>query len=219
MKTWLHFIGKQYYSEKSFRAEGLKYGVTRRIAPLAAKQMSYGDRVLLGINDGKSAVLFGSFVIETISGMGQEATVALGQRCTLKQVSGGGRLVNRGCGSYVEGPTWSLGGPITIEELIEISLKAGGDNKFMVGGEFEDLDRVRLKSMRFAQGFRPFNYGKFLMRYAQTKGQGPKLPHIEGQFYVTDAEVTDEEKQWEAKVSTKLIERRLFQQISGYAKK
>ena len=227
MTTWIHFIGQQYYSEKSFKAEALKYGVTRRISPLAAKQMSYGDRVLLAINDGKSAVLFGSFIVETLSGLGEEATQALKDRCTLTQVAQGGRIVLRGCGSYVEGPTWHMNSPISFDEIIETATEAGGENKFMLGGEFEDISRVRLQSMRFSQGFRPFNFGRFLMQYAQadeaiTRPRSvrvTKIPKVKGQFYVTDIEVTDEEKATAAKVSTKLIEKRLFQQVSGYAKK
>jgi len=220
MVTWIHFIGQQYYTEKTFKVEGLKYGVTRRVSPLAAKQMSYGDRVLLAINDGKSAVVFGSFLITTLSGMGEEATKALGEQCDLVMLTGGGRKVVRGCGTYVEGPTWILGCPLTIDEIIAVATEAGGDNKFMVGGDFEDTDRVRLKNMRFAQGFRPFNYGKFLMSYAAASAVGQKkVPSVEGQFYVTDVEVTDEQKAVEAKVSTKLIEQRLFQQVSGYSKK
>jgi hypothetical protein len=217
MTTWIHFIGQQYYSEKSFKAEALKYGVTRRISPLAAKQMTYGDRVLLAINDGKSAVLFGSFIVETLSGLGEEATQALKDRCTLTQVAAGGRIVRRGCGSYVEGPTWHMNSPISFDEIIETATEAGGENKFMLGGEFEDISRVRLQSMRFSQGFRPFNFGRFLMDYA--RAAVAKLPKVKGQFYVTDIEVTDEEKATAAKVSTKLIEKRLFQQVSGYAKK
>ena len=220
MQTWIHFIGKQYYTEKSFQVEGREYGVTRRISPQTAKQMAYGDRVLLAINDGKSAVLFGSFIVQTLSGMGEEAKAALANECTLTMVSAGGKMVSRGCGSYIEGPTWALGCPISMEEIVALATEAGGDNKFMVGGDLEALDRVRMKSMRFAQGFRPFNYGKFLMRYGEAKAKaGAKLPSVPGQFYTVDVEITDEEKAVAAKVSTKLLERRLFQQVSGYAKK
>lgn len=221
MKTWIHFIGKSYYTETSFKKEAKEYGVTRRVSPKTLGQMAYGDRVMLAINDGKSAVMFGYFHVETISGLSLQACQSIGSSHQLVRVSTGGRTVSRGCGSYTEGETYafSVGSRMTLGEIAEETKGMG--SQLMVGGEFHDMKRSRMKSMRFAMGFRPFNYTNFLRQVAYATAPGRwahgSLVAVKGQFYVSDT-IEGMADDGDQKVDYTLVEKRL-QIVVGYAKK
>ncbi len=163
MKTWIHFIGKEYYkTPREFINEAKAVGVTRRVSRKQLRQMNYGDRVMLAMNDGKSSILIGKFIVSVISGMSSEESAMLADEVTLIPVSAGGMVVNRGCGSYCQGPTFVMKERKSISEVLDIVEEAKEKGKMMVGGEYQPVKKVRLKSMRLSRGFRPFNYEKFL---------------------------------------------------------
>lgn len=187
---WLHFIGRSYYTEASFRREGKRFGVTRRVARDVLARMKYGDTVWLAINDGKSSVLFGKFVIETLSGLSVEESELLRKRFALRVVAAGGEHVERECGDYEAGPTWAVmdpsGAPATIAGTLEAIRSASiVPGKLMVGGEFIDVPRVRLRDMRYRQGFRPFDADAFTasVEVATRADRGKRVPAVRGHFY------------------------------------
>jgi hypothetical protein len=106
--------------------------------------------------------MFGKFVVNSLSGLSAEEAALLGQLFDLEQVSDGGLMVSRGCGSYIQGATFVVksktGEPVTLQQALEAIEPAVEKGKLMVGGDFIPADhRVRLKDMPFNQGFRPFD--------------------------------------------------------------
>ncbi len=180
MTTWLHFVGRAYYSRAKFEKEARRYGITRRVSLQQLKRMKFGERVLLAMVDGKSSVAFGSFIITTLSGLSREATDAVAEKYTVEQVSAGGVRVKRGCGSYIEGATYNV--DATLEQVLEVIEHLDNPGKLMVGGAFESTPSpvVRLKDIRHQQGFRPFDWGGFL---ADVAAADPKKPTVRGHFY------------------------------------
>lgn len=183
----MHFIGKSYYSRGSFIREAKKYGITRRVALNVLKKMSWGDRVLLAIMDGKTPVIFGEFRIERISGLSSEVMKVIAEKGLLEsQTDPGGIVVRRGCGSYVAGPTYSV--RTTIEQIAKIIENEENPGKPMVGGKFIPHPLVRLKDLKFRQGFRLFNYEAFAEAYKAEKEKAPlrTIPAVRGLFYVKE---------------------------------
>lgn len=192
MKTWLHFVGRQYYSRGRFAKEAKKYGVTRRISLRDVKKMAFGDMVLLAMMDGKSPVIFGSFVIEKISGLSPEASVVVRERFANEMVSEGGRLVERGCGKYIEGCCYAVKAPLRdIVDVLEELKEQGKDiGRPMVGGKFEPHKLVRLKDVPFRQGFREIDYDRLLNDigfFLSTENKKAPIT-LRGQYYTSGSE-------------------------------
>jgi hypothetical protein len=177
-------VGRSYYSAASFEKEAKTFGITRRVSRTALKKMEYGDTVWLAIPDGKSVVMFGKFVVSSVSGLSGEEANLMATLFDLEQVSAGGAMVSRGCGSYIQGATFVIrskdGKPVTIEQLLETIEPAEEKGKLMVGGDFVAVERVRLKDMKFNQGFRPFDANTYSAEVAKLNG-GPKA--VKGFYY------------------------------------
>lgn len=199
MKTWLHFVGRQYYSKAKFVKEAKQYGVTRRVSLQQLKKMAYGDMVLLAMMDGKSPVVFGSFVIEKISGLSPAASAAVREKFKYEVVSEGGGLVVRGCGMYIEGAKYVI--KAALRDVVDVleELKGQGEDIGlpMVGGRFEPHKLVRLKDIPFRQGFREIDYDKMLSDigfFLSTEGK--KVPvTLRGQYYVTNEDIESSEQE------------------------
>jgi len=197
VRTWLHFIGGQYYTLDSFVKEAEAEGVTRRVSPQVAEKMSYGDRVLLAMKRGKTPVAFGWFNIERLTGLGDAAMDAIwaeqysDKEWSVEDLGGGGKAVTRGCGSYVTGPSLLIDRdlPEIMSALADMTAKEIGS--LMVGGEFHDHPLVRLKDIPFRQGFRLFDYESFVAQALEeqmrlTDNDISHLPALYGQFYGDD---------------------------------
>lgn len=185
MNTWLHFIGKQYYTQASFVKEAKRYDITRRVSVKQLERMRFGDRVLLAMVDGASAVAFGSFIITTLSGLSAEAKRVIADKFELVCVDMGGTSVRRGCGSYMTGGTYAIKGA-DLPEILEALKGLENPGKLMVGGKFESTPSpvVRLKDIRHQQGFRPFDFGAFL---ADVASADKDHPVVRGHFYADAA--------------------------------
>jgi len=181
---WIHCIGRLYYSVKKFITEANRYGVTRRIAPQILMRMSLNDEVFLSISEGKGQLVFGKFVVNGVSGLTPEAVNYLREKGAIgEQLYEGGRVINRGCGSYVEGPTYKL--ETSISEVGKLIKGSKIKTPLMVMGSFEQVQNFILEDVPFRPGFRPFDYESF---------QGAKpikfkkgLPVYSGQFYAESA--------------------------------
>ena len=197
MKTWLHFIGRQYYSKAKFIKEARRYGITRRVALQVMKKMEFGDLVLLAMRPTKAAKapeIFGSFEIEAVSGLSPEASAAIRERFRWRLVDNGGRVIGRGCGRYIEGPCYVLENAtlreiaMILEELKEQGIDIG---RPMVGGSFEPHRPVQLKSIPFRQGFRLFDYDRLLQDTGFSLSTMQEPVTVSGQYYVKDGETKD----------------------------
>ena len=184
MKTWIHFIGRKYYPTiATFEAEARQHGITRRIALKTMERMSFGDRVLLAMQDGKSSRIFGQFTITTVSGITPDFARIAGVTITNQ----GGAQVDRGCGSYVTGPTYSLPPDRSLADLAQDLDGAKDGSKPMIGGRYQAQSQVRMRNLPFAQGFRPFDYDKWqtaLLSYlpvhlgGTAQGAGSSIPRL-----------------------------------------
>lgn len=211
MTTWLHFVGKSYYaSEGRFEREAKRYGITRRVSLKTLAAMAWGDRVYLAQKSGASAVVFGQFTITKLSGLSPEGAALLraklGDRIEYHAYDAP-RHVERGCGTY------TVTGEFTIKETSLAAIAAilatmptefanttfADPGKLMVGGTWAALfgdpagvspweeppvDRVRLKSVPFAQGFRPFDNDTFINEVIDALEARPGKPvTLAGHFY------------------------------------
>lgn len=192
--TWLHFIGKQYYSRAKFIKEAKQYGITRRVSLRDLKKMSYGDTVLLVILEGKSPVIFGSFVIEKISGLSPEASTAVRETFKCELISAGGGVVSRGCGTYFEGPCYAVSASIKeIVGVLEEQITQGIDIGLpMIGGTFKPHPLIRLKNVPFRMGFREFDYDRLLSAISGKATSDKRVVTVRGQFYIRSKDVDNE---------------------------
>ncbi|RDV83926.1 hypothetical protein [Ammonifex thiophilus] len=199
MAYHLHFVGKQYYTLQSFVREAELYGVSRRISLTDLCRMNWGDKVLLAILDGKSGVVFGQFTVTTLTGLSPEASRAVREEFGARKVDDGGGVVKRGCGKYITGASYEVETPLPVIARFLMELKRQGIDigKPMIGGPFEEHPPVRLKDVPFRQGFRLFDYSRFLEAVKQA-GNGKKVPVVKGQFYV--AELSAKAKKQDGKV-------------------
>lgn len=186
---WLHFIGQKYYTRKRFVDEARRYGITRRVSLQVLRSMDWDDTVLLAIVEGKTPVMFGQFQVTRLSGISKIARQALEAFFGVKKISDGGTMVVRGCGSYLAGPSYQIDASLPeIAEFLDGIQRNGHDiGKLMVGGTFQELSHpmVRLKKIPFRQGFRTFDYERFLEDLRpQLPVQGNKLPAVSGQYYI-----------------------------------
>lgn len=182
MTTWLHCVGASYYSQAAFIQEAMKYGITRRVSLANLKRMHYGDQVLLAMKDGASLVVFGSFLIDSLSGLSHEGMEAVRAGLDLQVIDVGGKVVKRGCGEYVEGPTYLV--TFDLGVMAEALDQVEDPGKLMVGGRFQSGRLVRLKSIRHSMGFRAFDVEAF-SRDLSALGPtvGDSLPVLSGHYY------------------------------------
>lgn len=174
MKTWLHFIGKSYYPTiTAFEKEAREVGITRVIPKKTLEQMSYGDRVLLAQwetpKKGKAhALIFGEFYISTVSGIGQTVLDIFTHVYPWTLLDMGGRRIERGCGSYMAGPTVAFTQDAPSPGDIVNAVKAAkSDDKLMVGGRYiQHPKKVRMKNLPHSQGAREFDYERWRMAVA-----------------------------------------------------
>lgn len=213
-RTWLHFVGQTYYPDPDdFAYEARKHGVSRRVSMRQLQKMEWGDRVLLAMKDGASALVFGSFEIGRLTGLSEETVEAAGRGRQMQQISSGPRQVVRGCGSYVIGATYAVQG-----RLSEIAAEVDGyeplvaDDRAMIAGDFREHPRVRLGDVPHRMGFRMFDYETFLLRATaeaeRHARQGiAQLPKVSGQFYADPDEIDEPTEQGE--IQEVLVYRRL----------
>lgn len=186
--TWLHFIGKSYYSMKEFISEAKKLGVSRRISRINARAMNFGDRVLLATWNPrtKHAQVFGCFRVERLSGLSSEALDTLKRKFKVTKVSDGGRRIARKCGSYIEGATYTV--ECSLRDILDAINNVKDTGKLLITGQYEDHVRFRLRDISHQLGYRKVNYDKLMAAVQRANRVNPLIP---GQFYVLDKPTTE----------------------------
>jgi hypothetical protein len=176
--NWLTFIGKGNYTQHSFIKEAKQYGITRRVSPQELKRMSWGDIVCCAYKASQKAstVVFMEFPITRISGLSTEAQAAIAEKVGLTIIDSGGDEVERGCGTYTEGATYTVNCSMAefvkhVDDLKDEDIDRG---QLMVGcdsGQFTIYEKplAYLKNVPFTRGMRPFNYDDFVMDWTSKK--------------------------------------------------
>lgn len=183
MNTWINFAGKKYYPDaRSFVKEAQQDGCTRRVAPKTLQRMAFGDRVVMAIMEGNSAVLIGEFPIEKISGLSEEATAKIAEKYEVHSVDSSliGKRITRGCGEYIIGFVFQV--DASIEQIAEALEECDNPGLPMVGGPFTKYQPIRMTSMRkYTPGFRLFDWATFSEDLAIAEQKNRRMLH--GYYY------------------------------------
>lgn len=184
-RTWLHFVGKSYYSIEEFIAEAKDQGVSRAVAPNVLRQMEFGDIVVLAQGDRKGSTIFGFFVIDTMIGFNSEFLRQAADAGAIESHDGPRIEVERGCGSY------TIFGTATVENREKLSdlIKNAKDEdlgRVMIGGRFIEYERYIETQIPFRMGFRRFDYDLFKETADAFMAKYPerKQVKVKGYFYV-----------------------------------
>jgi hypothetical protein len=202
--SWLHWVGAKYYTIDSFIKESNEYGITRRVSINDMKRMNFGDYVyciqkVKGANYGS---VFGRFMIIGISGMNEIAVSHLKSSYDIKERGGGGTMVMRGCGFYIEGESYEIDATMPeIADILDKSNKLGLFNNdeirpMIKGDRLEVLPQpwVVLHNIPHRQGFRLFDAKKFLaeskaLREIYEDSEIKRKPKHKSQFYVDKKDI------------------------------
>lgn len=97
MATWLHFIGRGAYGTvNQFAKEAQRHGIQRGVSIAQMKALSWGDRVVLAMQqkDGRT-LAFGFFFISTVACAAKVAGIIAEEfpLTRIKQASDGGKAV------------------------------------------------------------------------------------------------------------------------------
>ena len=190
-QTWIHFIGKNYYTMNKFVKEANLINVSRAISPFVIKKMNIGDVVLLAQKDGSSSKIFGYFVFTEITGLTPEAIETLQKEKIINKVPSITPVkIERGCGSYTVTGEYEI---CSANDLMNTLRDLDNDliGRVMIGGQFHILKDIGipvdyiLTEIPFRKGFRLFDFGTFKARI-QEKLETLKEGHhikLKGQFY------------------------------------
>jgi len=195
-KSWIHWIGKSYYTIHKFTQEALRIGVSRRVSLSVIETMTYGDIVscVQKPHGYKSGVIFLEFPIHAITGLSKEAMDAIFDKYDHRIADGGGEVVDRGCGGYITGMTYIVDADMSqLAGVLEKAKAEGVDlGQPMIGCRPEVVQVVDkpfplLPDIPFRQGFRL--YDREVVRtlvevHRSKKGMEEERPQLKGQFYV-----------------------------------
>lgn len=194
MRSWLHWIGKSYYSIHKFTEEALRVGVSRRVSLDVLERMTYGDIVscVQKPHGYKSGVIFLEFPIQVITGLSAAAMDKVKDSFDCRIADVGGAVVSRGCGSYITGMTYIVDADAReIAGALKEAKEEGADlGQPMIGcgPEFVQIvpdPQPLLQDIPFRQGFRLYDRdAAFRVLLTWTPTGREKRPRLSGQFYV-----------------------------------
>lgn len=174
--NWIHFIGKSYYTPKSFIEEAQSHGVNRRVSLRILSGFSWGDRIFLAFGDFKTSrrkaelkksLVIGYFDVQGLGGITPKAAQDLREKFGGRLISrgGGGVPVSRRCGGY------SVVGTLRLLEKVSLRDVA----HFLHEGE-DSLPGLSLRG-----GFVPINPPveiSLTFRFGYTKIDSEKCPEL-----------------------------------------
>lgn len=157
----LHFVGKRYYSRKSFVEEAQRLGVARAISPSHLKSVNWGDIIYLAeyepeVESGR-AIVFGYMRVDGVSieaseRVKKEATKEINIERTENV---GERAIQRFCGGYFITAIAYVTDPLPrIAEVYErVAKKYGEKVKFLLNGSLTTFDQeLVIDDVKFARG-------------------------------------------------------------------
>jgi len=174
-RDWIHFIGSKYYSINSFVKEAKEYSINRRISLNNLKRLDFGDRIFLAQGGSKSSIIFGYFVLTTVSGLPRDVVKELEESKCIEFKDSDRKRILRGCGSYEVRGSYKI---IDSEGFLEVVCNSGIKSKLGIGGEYKpiplDVNRVKTR-IPFMQGYRDFNFEKLKEDYNRLKLSGSRI--------------------------------------------
>ena len=190
-RTWIHFIGLNYYSIDKFIQEAEKIGIARAVSPQVLRKLNTGDVIMLAQKVGKSTRVFGYFTFTEMTGLDPALVAELKSCGVIKKMPALEPMsIQRGCGSYTITGSYQVTDSQSMMALIreQPNEKIG---RVMIGGKFHtlkdaglDVDYI-LTEIPFRKGFRAFDFASFRQRIAE-KWDTLKPGHhikLKGQFY------------------------------------
>lgn len=170
MAAFLHWVGRERFTRKSFIRQVHMVGLTRRFPPATLRDMDWGDEVYCMIRQRRKdicGVLFGYFPVVRLTGLSQEATKRLQERGLVGHcIEIGGRGIATLFEKIITGPTFEAAA--TIPEICQMIADSDVDLWPMLWGPFHELDQpAMMMDVPFALGFRPFDGEAFSRDYAK----------------------------------------------------
>lgn len=150
--NWLHYVGKP----KGFLPPALEYGVSRPCQITIAKAMQFGDRVILLEWRGKHIppAAFAEMIVNGISfsdGIDVGSELIEQGKAVYSDFGESGLAVNRECGSFTLGGSFSLADGVTLSDVIAIAERKSAeigiepkDIRCMIWGKICIVHRVPL---------------------------------------------------------------------------
>lgn len=181
MATWLHFIGRGAYGTvNQFAKEAQRQGIQRGVSIAQMKALSWGDRVVLAMQqkDGQT-LAFGFFFISTVACAVKVAGILAEEfpLTRIKQASDGGQAVEGTSGSYVLGPSFTM---IDAPTLAQLAQRLTNKDKPFIGGSLVRSKPVILIDHKVGIGFLPFDFRA--MKLAAEASDDDALPVIAGRL-------------------------------------
>lgn len=191
-RTFIHFIGKKYYTISQFIKEAMQSGISRAVAPAVFKKMKIGDLILLAQKEGSSTKIFGGFYFTKIIGLNEKLIEKLSKEGDIKYDSASTLMkVERGCGSYVVEGTYHIANKDSVMESIQ-DQPTKEIGKVLIGGSFHALSQFGIPEnyilckLPFQMGFRRMDFEEMFRQYKELKPQAKKNVKVKGQFYIDE---------------------------------
>ena len=181
MATWLHFIGRGTYGTvNQFASEVQRHGLQRGVSIAQMKALSWGDRVVLAMQqkDGRTLV-FGFFFISEVACAAKVAGIIAEEfpLTRIKQAGNGGQAVEVASASYVLGPSFTM---LDAPSLAQLAQRLTNKDKPFIGGSLVRVKPVILLDHKVGVGFLPFDFHAMKLA-AEASGDGA-LPAIAGRL-------------------------------------
>ncbi len=181
MATWLHFIGRGAYGTvNQFASEVQRHGIQRGVSIAQMKGLSWGDRVVLAMQQKDGRILvFGFFFISTVACAAKVAGIIAEEfpLTRIQQAANGGQVVERATGSYELGPTFTM---IDAPTLAQLAQRLTNKDKPFIGGSLARTKPVILLDHKVGVGFLPFDFRA--MKLAAEASDDEALPVIAGRM-------------------------------------
>lgn len=181
MATWLRFIGRGTYGTiNRFANEVQRHGVQRRVSIAQMKSLSWGDRVVLAMQqeDGRP-LAFGFFFISTVSCHAKVAGIITKEfpLTRIEQASSGGQQIERASDSYELGPSFTM---VDAPSLVQLARRLTNADKPFIGGSLVKTKPVILLDHKIGVGFLSFDFRA--MKLAAEASCDDALPAIAGRL-------------------------------------
>ena len=198
-QTWIHFIGKSYYTIPAFIKEAKNINVSRAVSPQVFRKMNLGDLVLLAQKDGPHTKIFGCFIIKELTGLTPKVINRLVMSGEIRKTTAlTPMLIKRECGQYEVTNHYVIYSNEQFMSAIK-NLTNEEIGRVMVGGSFYPLGRIGMETdhiltdLPFRKGYRLFDIDSLMTQYkskVQTVRTGRHVK-VRGQFYVAKEDSVD----------------------------
>lgn len=167
-KYFLHFVGKGLYSREDFVVECERHGANRAFPSFILKKMKFGDKILLAqytadrntetklaLKQGKAEV-FGYYAIHGLNldaWQNEEFRNRLVSQLHVVATNTGGGTINRKCGSYTIGVSYTIKDELkdVIEKIEQLEKEMGIKVKIFVAGSFHHFPLKEIYPVKFSR--------------------------------------------------------------------